>query len=260
MDKVTVAGMEARTVKILSLREGRILPVVDGNSAGIMGLAPNWGSFFNALVEEGSVSRHEFSFYFNPDNAGTSEFTIGSSNPQRYEGAPVTQETKREGRWDVQYDSIRYGQNFEQIEPRSGPTGNIMNVDTGNPYMFLPKSSVRAVMSYHQSCYELPMHNKGVKVPTSGYLCSCSTSIKVAIRMQARTLEVDPAYLMGPEISKGLLASTGYTFPEWLLAAERVCYAFLVGYDTPEGSGVLGMPFLKTVSTLRIHLLIDYKY
>ncbi|KAK3346770.1 vacuolar protease A precursor [Lasiosphaeria hispida] len=108
-----------------------------GRFDGILGLGYDTISVngivppFYKMIEQKSVEEPVFSFYLS-DTDGESEVVFGGVDKSRYEGKLTTIPLRRKAYWEVDLDSIAYGEDAADLEG----TGVIL--DTGTSLIALP--------------------------------------------------------------------------------------------------------------------------
>jgi saccharopepsin len=196
-----------------------------GRFDGILGLAYDTISVngivppFFQMVNQGLLDEPVFAFYLNHDDEG-SEATFGGVDKSRYKGDIEYIPLRRKAYWEVDLDSIAFGDEIAELED----TGVIL--DTGTSLNVLPTGLA-----------ELLNAEIGAKKGYNGqYTVDCSKKSSL------------------PDITFSLSGSN-YSLPadDYILEVSGSCISTFQGMDIPAPAGplaILGDAFLRRYYTV----------
>lgn len=139
-DTLTIGDLTLKNQVFAEATEEPGLAFAFGRFDGILGLGYDTISvngitppFYN-MVNEGLLDDNVFAFYLGDAEADDSEVTFGGVNNDRYEGKLYNLPVRRKAYWEVDLDSISFGDSTAELED----TGVIL--DTGTSLIVLPST------------------------------------------------------------------------------------------------------------------------
>lgn len=170
--------------------------------------------FYN-MVNQKLIDEPVFAFYLSDTESDDSEATFGGINKDRFEGKITTIPLRRKAYWEVDLDSVSYGDATAELEN----TGVIL--DTGTSLIALPSQLAEMINA-----------EMGAKKGYNGqYSIDCSKRDSL------------------PDVTFGL---SGYNFTigpyDYILEVSGSCISSFFGMDFPEPVGplaILGDSFLR---------------
>ncbi|KAI7304086.1 hypothetical protein KC315_g15329 [Hortaea werneckii] len=251
-DTVTVAGLSARHQNVISLTQAQGFSGSASNSLMGMGFQSIASSgqppYFKTLIDEGTVTNKEFSFYLGRAASGTqgkSELTLGGRDKSKFTGTPTKIAVSAPGYWQIPLDGVKVN-NFQDPIDQLADKGQAA-IDTGTTIILAPLAAAATIFARIPGSVPIPLELINGALEPLLFAYPCAENPNVAITFGGKDFAINSKDFNFGRLTPDFAEFLGNNTLSGLLNSASYCLASIAAFDIQpqENLYVVGDAFLK---------------
>ncbi|RMZ15033.1 hypothetical protein D0860_01887 [Hortaea werneckii] len=251
-DAVTVAGLTAKHQNVISLTQAQGFSGSASNSLMGMGFQSIASSgqppYFKTLIDEGTVTNKEFSFYLGRAASGTqgkSELTLGGRDKSKFTGTPTKIAVSTPGYWQIPLDGVKVN-NFQDPIDQLADKGQAA-IDTGTTIILAPLAAAATIFARIPGSVPIPLELLNGALEPLLFAYPCAENPNVAITFGGKDFAINSKDFNFGRLTPDFSEFLGNNTLSDLLNSASYCLASIAAFDIrpQENLYVVGDAFLK---------------